>query len=191
MTSTPRGPSKAGGPEKTLPTMQGESPLQKPLIMIFAAIAVLAVIGLTIFQWRRGKDEFIDAKNKVVAALSKKDSAALLGLASKEFLVGQADSDNSATVAPEKVMPRIIQLSQNTKWGDQFAEFENIRILSPETGGFQLMFQKTDNGWIWSGFLSINADEVTNLTTDNSTNKVEYKEIRSEEAQGNEPSGTD
>jgi hypothetical protein len=170
--------------------MQGESPLQKPLILIFAGIAIVAVIGLTIFQWRRSKDEFSEVRTKVVTALAKKDSAALLLLANKEFLVGQADSENGATTQPEKIMPRIIQLSQNSKWGDQFTEIENIRILNPVSGGFQLMFQKTDNGWVWTGFLSINADDLANLTADPMP-KVEYKEIRSEEAQGNEPSATD
>jgi hypothetical protein len=186
-------PRKQDTQEKTLPTAQGELPKQKKLIAIFAGIAVLALVSYGIYLGKKGKDEFSEARDKVVQAFLKKDSVALLALANKEFTVGQPESDSGITLPPEKVIGKILQLAQNTRWSDRFQEFDNIRILYPESGSFQLLFVKNGTGWIWSGFLAINPEDLAALSVENPmpTEKNEYKEIQSDEAKGDEPSITD
>lgn len=191
--STDIGRKPAGGQDKTLPTAQGELPKQKPLIIAFAVIALLVIFSYSIYLWRHGKDDFGLTKDRVVAALEKKDKALLISLAHKDFMVGQPESDNSASVPPEKIMDKIIYLTQTTKWSSNVQEFENVRILYPENGSFQLMFLKTETGWIWAGFLAVNPDDLAALASETPTQpeKFEYKEIQTEEAHGDEPSITD
>jgi hypothetical protein len=179
----PRPPSS----EKTLPTAAAESPYQKKLIFVFISIAVLAVIGLGAYRWFSARDSFSLFKDQVLSGLKKEDTQLLLTLANKEFLIGQGESENGATVPPEKVIKQILQLSKTTKWSNNFQEFETLRILYPDEGKFQLVFTKNLDQWRWSGFLANNPEDVTLIIGDDSdmSNPGRYKEIKSEEATDN------
>lgn len=162
------------------------------LITIFSVVLVIGLILASIYQYRRRFDEFAKLRSEVEMALASKNEPLLLKLAAHEFTVGQPELGNGVTVTPEKVISRVVTLASNMKWADRTEDFENLRILYPEKGSLQLLFNHTPSGWVWSGVQSVSPDELAFLASDVNASaatedRVQYHEIVTEEAKGDEP----
>ncbi len=163
------------------------------LILVFSVVLVIGLIFASVYQYRRRFDEFAKLRIEVETALASKNEPLLLKLAAHEFTVGQPELGNGVTVTPEKVIAKIISLTGGLKWTDHTEDFENLRVLYPAKGSLQLLFNHTPSGWIWSGVQSVSPDELAFLASENSgsagtEDKVQYHEIVTEEAKGDEPS---
>lgn len=162
------------------------------LITVFSVVLVIGLIFASIYQYRRRFDEFAKLRSEVEFALASKNESLLLKLATHEFTVGQPELGNGVTVTPEKVIGRLVTLASTMKWADRTEDFENLRVLYPEKGSLQLLFNHTPSGWVWSGVQSVSPDELAFLASDVNASaaaedRVQYHEIVTDEAKGDEP----
>jgi hypothetical protein len=160
------------------------------LIGVFACLILLGFIAFGFYQKAlQSQDNFHELNHKVTSALKSAQIEVLENLAAQEFLIGQPGTDNGAVVNPKKVMAKIIKLSQNTTWSDRFDESDHVRYLMPEQGIHQLVFSLTDNGWKWSGFLSVSEEELAYLASDlpvEEIKEIQYHEVPSDEVPADE-----
>lgn len=154
---------------------------RRALIFTFSVILVLAVVTYGWYQVsRNANDEFLQLTKKIAIAFEKSDIESLKSTAAKEFVIGQPNSDNGAIVDSNKVMQKILQLSKNTKWSERFEDAETTRYLLPEQGPYQLIFTKSEKGWLWTGFLSISEEDVAFLASElpaTEMKEFEYQEV--------------
>jgi hypothetical protein len=189
--------SDVKAPSTLLPNNDKESASsahkRKLLIGFLSLVVLVGLITAMVYQYRLRFDEFSALKKQITESLTAKDEAALIKLASREFTVGQPEQGSGTIVSPEKVMAKIVRLASPLHWSERLEDFENSRVLSPERGTLQLTFNHTPSGWVWSGVQSISNEEVAFLASEASVavgteEKVQYQEIRSDEAKGDEPS---
>lgn len=158
---------------------------RKMLIGIFSFIVLSGFITYGIYQNSLiKKDNFHELTHKVTRALSDGNLDQLEQLASSDFMIGQPGTDNGAIINPPKVLSKIIHLSKNTKWSDRYEESDSIRYLMPEEGIHQLIFTNTDNGWKWTGFLTISEDELAFIASElpqEEMQEIQYNEVQTSE----------
>lgn len=184
-------------PSTLLPNQDNETATtahrRKILVFSFSLILALSLIGAIIFQYRIHFDEFAKFRTQIEVAITSKDPAKVTELMAKDFTIHQPETGGAILTNPKLIAPKIIKQMGAERWSDHFEDFENTRILYPSKGTLQLVFSRVPDGWAWTGVQSISPDELAYLSNESTSasgadGQIEYREIKTEEAQGDEPS---